>query len=65
MEITTPLLPAKRGYVEVIDENGEHVYKRIETEETRKVDALESEKADKTETVKPFKSFLDKDGDAR
>ena len=26
--------------------------------------ALE-EKADKTETVKPFKSFLDKDGDAR
>ena len=23
------------------------------------------EKADKTETVKPFKSFLDKDGDAR
>lgn len=26
MTITTPLLPPKAGYVEVINENGEHVY---------------------------------------
>jgi len=57
MEITTPLLPAKRGYVEVIDENGEHVYRRIETEETRKVDTLESEKADKTEAQAVWESM--------
>lgn len=30
--IQNPLLPSKRGYVEVIDENGNHVY--TPTEET-------------------------------
>lgn len=24
--IKTPILPAKAGYVEIVDENGEHVY---------------------------------------
>lgn len=57
MEITTPLLPAKRGCVEVIDENGEHVYRRIETEETQKVEALETEKADKTEVEAVWESM--------
>ena len=57
MEITIPLLPAKRGYVEVINESGEHVYRRIETEETRKVDALETEKADKTEVEAVWESM--------
>lgn len=27
MPITKPLLPPKAGYVEVIDKNGDHVYK--------------------------------------
>lgn len=27
MELSTPTLPAKAGYVEIIDENGNHVYK--------------------------------------
>lgn len=27
--ITKPLLPPKAGYVEVIDENGKHVYKPV------------------------------------
>ena len=27
MTITRPQLPAKAGYVEIIDENGNHVYK--------------------------------------
>ena len=26
MELSTPTLPAKAGYVEIIDENGNHVY---------------------------------------
>ena len=26
MELSTPQLPAKAGYVEIIDENGNHVY---------------------------------------
>ena len=27
MAITKPMLPPKAGYVEVVDENGNHVYK--------------------------------------
>ena len=27
MALSTPTLPAKAGYVEIIDENGNHVYK--------------------------------------
>lgn len=35
--ITNPLLPPKTGYVEVIDDNGRHVYKPTrETEEKLK-----------------------------
>ena len=26
MELSTPTLPAKAGYVEIVDENGNHVY---------------------------------------
>ena len=32
MVVTTPQLPAKAGYVEIIDENGNHVY--ASTQET-------------------------------
>ena len=32
MELSTPTLPAKAGYVEIIDENGNHVY--VPTQET-------------------------------
>lgn len=34
--ITKPLLPPKAGYVEVIDENGNHVYKPTKQTETQK-----------------------------
>ena len=38
--ITRPLLPPKAGYVEVIDENGNHVYKPTpETERRLKQEA--------------------------
>lgn len=57
MAIIKPTLPPLSGYVEVIDENGEHVYRRIETEETRKLDALETEKADKTEVQAVWESM--------
>ena len=33
--ITRPLLPPKAGYVEVIDENGNHVYKPTPETERR------------------------------
>ena len=32
MELSTPTLPAKAGYVEIVDENGNHVY--VPTQET-------------------------------
>ena len=32
MELSTPQLPAKAGYVEIVDENGNHVY--VPTQET-------------------------------
>lgn len=32
--ITRPQLPPKKGYVEVVDDNGEHVYKAVEDEDT-------------------------------
>lgn len=30
--ITKPQLPPRAGYVEVVDSDGHHVYKKIETE---------------------------------
>lgn len=33
--ITKPLLPPKVGYVEVIDENGKHVYKPVPWEKEK------------------------------
>lgn len=35
MAITRPQLPPKAGYVEVVDENGTHVYKRVITPEVK------------------------------
>lgn len=32
MALSTPTLPAKAGYVEIVDENGNHVY--VPTQET-------------------------------
>ena len=51
--------------------NMEHQSSRTEPEAEEKPDARPSvlaaleEKADKVEPVRPFKSYLDKDGDAR
>lgn len=52
--ITKPMLPPKAGYVEVIDENGNHVYKPTqETMEKLKAEdrvaTLENDKAEKAE----------------
>ena len=40
MELSTPTLPAKAGYVEIIDENGNHVY--APTQETIEKQAQQS-----------------------
>lgn len=32
MAIIKPQLPPKAGYVEVVDENGNHVYKKVQSE---------------------------------
>ena len=41
--ITKPLLPPKAGYVERINEAGDHIYVRVETEETHRLSDLESD----------------------
>ena len=41
--ITQPTLPPREGYVERVTEIGEHIYVRVETEETRRLTSLESE----------------------
>lgn len=43
--ITKPQLPPKAGYVEVLDSQGNHVYKKIETPETRQLDELTAQLA--------------------
>lgn len=32
MVVTNPILPPKKGYVEDVSPNGEHYYKKVETE---------------------------------
>ena len=44
MIVTTPQLPAKAGYVEIIDENGNHVY--APTQETIDRERIEKDLAD-------------------
>lgn len=44
MSINKPMLPPKRGYVEVIDSTGKHVYKPTpETEQRLAREAVEAE----------------------
>lgn len=54
MEIRRPILPPKAGYVEVIDESGNHVYKPTQEIEERlalnaRVATMETGKADQTD----------------
>ena len=58
MEITYPLLPPKAGYVEVIDENGEHVYQPTpETAERLKKDLEFTQTTDNLQST--INSLLD------
>lgn len=41
--ITKPLLPPKAGYIERVTETGEHIYVRVETEETARLTNLEAD----------------------
>ena len=41
--ITKPLLPPKAGYIERVTETGEHIYVRVETEETHRLTDLETD----------------------
>nr|DAH20300.1 MAG TPA: hypothetical protein [Caudoviricetes sp.] len=47
--INQPTLPAKAGYVEIIDENGNHVY--APTQETLDRERLEKDVADNKESA--------------
>lgn len=47
--INQPTLPAKAGYVEIIDENGNHVY--VPTQETLDRERLEKDVADNKESA--------------
>ena len=52
MAITNPLLPPKAGYVEVVDENGNHVYKPTrETQERLELEAVYQQKIDELQTM--------------
>lgn len=48
MAVSKPQLPPKAGYVE-IEENGQRVYKKVETETGQKLMELDQNKAEKTE----------------
>jgi hypothetical protein len=54
--ITTPQLPPKAGYIEVIDGNGEHVYQKIETEQDRQIDTVEW---NSTQQIQALSDLLD------
>lgn len=41
--ITKPTLPPKAGYIERVTETGEHIYVRVETEETHRLTDLETD----------------------
>lgn len=56
--ITKPLLPPKAGYVEVIDSNGNHVYKKVETPESKQLDALTSQLSMMTEYIAALEDAL-------
>lgn len=49
MVVTTPQLPAKAGYVEIVDEVGNHVY--VPTQETLDRERLEKDVADNKESA--------------
>lgn len=52
MVISKPLLPPKAGYVEVIDENGNHVYKPTrETQERLSLENSYQQKIDELQTM--------------
>ncbi|GEM_PF-6176089 len=42
-QITKPELPPKAGYVEDIDENGNHYYRKIETEQDKLIASLQAD----------------------
>lgn len=56
--ITKPQLPPKAGYVEVLDSQGNHVYKKIETPETQKLDELTAQFALMSEYIATLEDAL-------
>ena len=38
-----PILPFKKGYIEVLDSNGHHTYKKVENPTETRVETLESD----------------------
>lgn len=41
--ISTPQLPPKAGYIEVVGRDGSHSYKKIETEEAQKMTLMQAQ----------------------
>lgn len=58
MELSTPTLPAKAGYVEIIDENGNHVY--APTQETIDKQAQQAQIDEQAELIKRQEEIINK-----
>lgn len=56
--IITPTLPAKAGYVEIIDENGNHVY--TPTQETIDKQAQQAQIDEQAELIKRQEEIINK-----
>lgn len=47
-----PILPFKKGYIEVVDSNGNHTYKKVENSTETRVETLETDNKLLTEQLK-------------